>query len=96
MPLSFYLMKATMPRKIDRDTDLMLSFQKGDETYFIKLVEKHQQSVYGFVYRYMGGREDAEDITQEIFIRVYNAKESYKTKSEIHYLALYDLPQYMH
>jgi RNA polymerase sigma-70 factor (ECF subfamily) len=71
-----------MPKESDCGTDLMLEFQKGDESSFEKLVEKYQQSVFNFVYRFMGGREDAEDITQEIFIRVYSARESYKPKAK--------------
>ncbi len=35
-------------------------------------VKRYQQRVYGFAYHYLGSREEAEDVTQEVFIRFWN------------------------
>ncbi len=44
---------------------------------FEALVREHQRKAYAFAYRMAGNREDAEDITQEAFIRAYRAFDRY-------------------
>lgn len=42
----------------------------GDQHAMLKIVEQYKQRVYGLCYRMLGQREDAEDVSQEAFIRV--------------------------
>jgi len=42
----------------------------GDQTAMIDLVERYQAPVFGFCYRMLGQRQDAEDAAQETFVRV--------------------------
>jgi len=56
----------------------MLRFQAGDEAAFEELVERCKQTVLNLTYRFMGGTQDAEDIAQEVFLRVYRAKDRYQ------------------
>lgn len=50
------------------DCDLVAAYVGGDETAFDRLVERHQQYVYGLCYRYFRDHQDAEDATQETFL----------------------------
>lgn len=62
----------------DPDVSLMLRFQEGDEKAFDELVLKHQKTVLNIAWRYVGDRALAEDLAQEIFIKVHRARRSYK------------------
>src|SRR5258708_6400465 len=53
------------------DADLVASFLNGEERAFRELVERYQARLLNFVYRTIGDRERAEDLVQEVFIRVY-------------------------
>jgi RNA polymerase sigma-70 factor (ECF subfamily) len=46
-------------------------FLSGDERGFQELVERYETRLLNFVYRTIGDREKAEDLVQEVFIRVY-------------------------
>ena len=50
---------------------------KGDSTAFEKLVLKYQSQVYNFCFRIMGNSEDAADMTQETFLKVWRNLESF-------------------
>jgi RNA polymerase sigma-70 factor (ECF subfamily) len=63
---------------MNNDIDLMLRFQKGDDSCFEQLVERHKQRVFNIAYRYMGNTHDAEDIAQQVFMNIYRARNSYK------------------
>jgi RNA polymerase sigma-70 factor, ECF subfamily len=62
----------------DADAELMLAFQRGDEDAFAALVRRFQDRIVSLAYRYLGSAADAEDLAQEVFLRVYRAKESYE------------------
>jgi RNA polymerase sigma-70 factor (ECF subfamily) len=55
----------------DRDIELVGRCQKGDLEAFALLVEKYKKSVYNLALRMVNNREDAADISQETFLRVY-------------------------
>jgi RNA polymerase sigma-70 factor, ECF subfamily len=60
------------------DDDLMVGAAHGDEMAFRQLVERWQQSVYAFLERMMGSREEALDLAQETFLRVYTQAPRYR------------------
>ena len=66
----------------DAEAELMLSFQRGDEDAFAALVRGFQGRVVSLAYRYLGSAADAEDLAQEVFLRVYRAKESYEPSAK--------------
>ena len=66
----------------DADAELMLRFQRGDEEAFAALVRSFQGRVVSLAYRYLGSAADAEDLAQEVFLRVYRAKESYERSAK--------------
>jgi RNA polymerase sigma-70 factor, ECF subfamily len=66
----------------DADADLMLRFQSGDEGAFAALVRRYQDRIVSLAYRYLASSADAEDLAQEVFLRVYRAKDSYRASAK--------------
>jgi RNA polymerase sigma-70 factor (ECF subfamily) len=62
----------------DPDVQLMLRFQRGDEGAFDELVRRHQQGVRTLTLRYVGDPAAADDLAQEVFLRVHHARASYQ------------------
>lgn len=60
------------------DDELMQRFQKGDESAFNLLVRRHQKPLINFIARYTGDKDNAEDLAQETFIRMFRAANRYK------------------
>lgn len=56
----------------------MLRVRAGDESSFAVLLEKHRNSVIHFVYRMVQNQAVAEELAQEVFLRVYKSRESYE------------------
>ncbi len=59
------------------DEDLMLSFQAGEAAAFEALLARHQKSVFNFIFRFVNNREEAEELLQEVFIKVYRNVKDY-------------------
>jgi RNA polymerase sigma-70 factor (ECF subfamily) len=59
------------------DEELMALFQKGDASAFSSLVRKHKDGLTNFVLRFVGERDDADDVVQETFVRVFRKKHSF-------------------
>ena len=55
----------------EEDWDLVARARKGNMDAFAELVRRHQRPVVHFCFRMVGSREDAEDIAQESFIRIF-------------------------
>ncbi|MBI3789835.1 MAG: sigma-70 family RNA polymerase sigma factor [Gemmatimonadetes bacterium] len=53
------------------DAELVRNFLAGDERAFREIVTRYQTRLLNFIYRTIGDRERAEDLVQEVFIRVY-------------------------
>ena len=53
------------------DASVVASFLDGEERAFQEIVERYQARLLNFIYRTIGDREKAEDLVQEVFIRVY-------------------------
>src|SRR5678809_1607951 len=53
------------------DSGVVSAFLGGEERAFQELVDRYQRRLLNFVYRTIGDRERAEDLVQEVFIRVY-------------------------
>lgn len=66
----------------DPDVQLMLRFQKGDAEAFQQLFTKFSPSLVNFAFRFVGTRERAEELTQEVFLQVYRWQERYEPKAK--------------
>ena len=59
------------------DVQLMLDVKAGDEASFELLLQRYRTPLVNFLYRMVRNREQAEDLAQEVFLRVYRAREDY-------------------
>lgn len=53
------------------DTFLLDGLRKGDQACFEEIFARYRNGVYGVLFRLLGSREEAEDLTQEVFLRLY-------------------------
>ena len=60
------------------DEDLMARVVAGSEAAFAALVNRYSQRVLNTIYRYVGDRQRAEDIAQEVFLRVFIHRGRYR------------------
>ncbi len=54
---------------------------EGDQDAWEAIVRTHARRIFGLSYRYTGRRDEAEDLTQDIFIRIYQTLWSYRSDS---------------
>jgi RNA polymerase sigma-70 factor (ECF subfamily) len=67
---------------LNSDNQLVANYLKGDEKSLEVLIRRYLGPIYGFVFRFTGNIYDAEDITQEIFVKVWrNLKKFDQQKS---------------
>jgi RNA polymerase sigma-70 factor (ECF subfamily) len=62
----------------DRDSELMLRVRDGDQRSFELLLEKHRGPMIHFLHRMVRNDAVAEELTQEVFLRVYRSRENYE------------------
>ncbi|TWU12187.1 ECF RNA polymerase sigma factor SigW [Symmachiella macrocystis] len=62
----------------DPDVRLMLRVKGGDEAAFTELVANYQSRLVSIFYNMLGNRETAEDLAQECFLRIYQARNGYE------------------
>jgi RNA polymerase sigma-70 factor (ECF subfamily) len=61
----------------DPDIRLMLRVRSGDTSAFAELVERYQHRVVGIMHHLLGNHEEAEDLAQEVFLRIYRNRSRY-------------------
>jgi RNA polymerase sigma-70 factor, ECF subfamily len=64
------------------DEALMAGIAKSDARAFEILVRRHQRRILNLIYRSIGDRIQAEDVAQEVFLRVWRAAVEYKPKAK--------------
>jgi RNA polymerase sigma-70 factor (ECF subfamily) len=64
------------------DKDLVKNICEGDENSFRLLVEKYQDNVFRTCYGFLKNFEDSEDLTQEVFIKVFHKIHDFRGDSE--------------
>jgi len=60
----------------------MLAVAGGDVRAFVSLVEKYQKPLINLIYHFVHNRTQAEELTQEVFVRAYLAAPRYKPKAK--------------
>jgi RNA polymerase sigma-70 factor (ECF subfamily) len=63
---------------LERDAELMLRVRDGDETSFALLLNRHRGPVVHFLYRMVQHQGVAEELAQEVFLRVYKSRGTYE------------------
>ncbi len=64
------------------DADLMLRVKEGDDAAFEYLAEKYRRPMLGFMYRVTRNTHVAEELAQEVFLRVYRARATYNAEAK--------------
>jgi RNA polymerase sigma-70 factor (ECF subfamily) len=65
-----------------QDKALMVRIARGDEAALRDLIEKHQGAVYGTIAKMLGDPVEAQDLAQQVFVRVYRAAGSYRATAQ--------------
>lgn len=65
----------------DPGVQLMLAFQAGDEAAFDRIVELYSPQVYALLTRFLGARQNREDLVQDVFLRVLRSRERYEASA---------------
>ncbi len=55
------------------DAELVRRFNAGDEAAFVEIVARHRANLYALAFRHLRDRGDAEEVTQDTFIRAHRA-----------------------
>lgn len=66
------------------DLELVEDFKNGKIEGFNELVKRYQQKVYWLVRRTLGNHEDADDVTQEVFVRVYESLKNFRGEANVY------------
>jgi len=66
------------------DSELVRKAKDGDETGFDELVRRYQQRVYATAYRLVRNPEDARDVAQDVFVKVYRALPKFEERSKFY------------
>lgn len=64
------------------DAEIMLRVAKGDDAAFNYLVDKFRRPIISFMYRTTHNQATAEELAQEVFLRVYRSRESYEASAK--------------
>jgi RNA polymerase sigma-70 factor (ECF subfamily) len=65
------------------DSDLISRAAGGDASAFQALVERHRSMVYRVAHQFAGNHHDAEDIAQEVFIKVYRSLDRFRQDAQL-------------
>ena len=64
------------------DAEVMLRVKAGDDSAFAYLVQKYRRAMVSFMYRMAHNPTAAEDLAQEVFLRVYRSRETYEPSAK--------------
>jgi RNA polymerase sigma-70 factor (ECF subfamily) len=67
----------------EEDGRLLRGLRAGIESAYEELLARYQQPVYGIVYRLLGDQNDASDVVQEVFLKVFRSVHSFKERSSL-------------
>lgn len=67
---------------MDSDAEVMLRAKAGDQSAFDYLVQKYRRPMVSFMYRMARNAAAAEDLAQEVFLRVYRSRQSYEASAK--------------
>jgi RNA polymerase sigma-70 factor, ECF subfamily len=65
-------------RSLDPDYSLVTRCLSGDETAWEELVRLHTRRIYGLCYRFTGSDSEAQDLTQEVFVRIFRTLKTFR------------------
>lgn len=66
------------------DFKLIESFRRGEEKAFEEIVRRYQRQVANIIYLTMGNREEVDDLSQEVFVRVFRSLDRFEFDSSLY------------
>jgi RNA polymerase sigma-70 factor (ECF subfamily) len=66
------------------DLSLINRFKAGDISAFEEILLRHQDKIYNLCRRMLGNSHDAEDATQDVFLKAYQNLNKFKPESSLH------------
>jgi RNA polymerase sigma-70 factor, ECF subfamily len=63
------------------DSEVIRQIQSGDESAFDELMGRYKRPVVSFIFRMLGNADDADDVAQEVFVRVYQKLDTYRPET---------------
>ncbi len=78
-PLPTVLAWPLVGRALDADTQLVERCLEGDDAAWEDLVKVYTRRVYAICYRFTGADHEAQDLTQEVFLRVFRSLKSFRS-----------------
>ena len=64
------------------DAEIMLRVREGDDYGFNFLIEKYRKAIVNFMYRMVHNQAVAEELAQEVFLRVYRSRQTYRAEAK--------------
>lgn len=64
---------------LEQDAQLVQQCLQGDGSAWEELVRRHTRRIFNICYRFTGNRTEAEDLTQDVFLRIYRTLGSYRS-----------------
>ncbi len=65
----------------DPDAQLMVAFQRGNDAAFEHILGKYQRGIVNFIYRIVNNRHEAEEVAQDVFLKVYASRATYEPRA---------------
>ena len=66
----------------DPGVQLMLQVQQDEPGAFSELVNRYWSAIFGRFYRQLGDRQEAEDLSQDVFLRLYRSRQRYQPRAK--------------
>ena len=66
----------------DPDDNLIREFKSGQEEAFSEILSRYKNLVLNVAYRFLRDRTEAEDVAQDVFLRIYRSARSYEPKAK--------------
>ena len=64
------------------DPEVIRQIQSGDDSAFDELMGRYKRPVVNFIFRMLGNADDADDVAQEVFVRVYQKLDTYRPETK--------------
>jgi RNA polymerase sigma-70 factor, ECF subfamily len=64
------------------DSELVRQIQSGDASAFDELMRRYKRPVVNFIFRMLGNAQDADDVAQDVFVRVYQNLDTYRPETK--------------
>ncbi len=75
--------KPRVDHKTSEESDLVRRVQARDEIAFREIIERHQAKVFSIIYGILRNRNDAEDIAQQVFAKIYFSIRNFDFRSSL-------------